>query len=177
MRKLFICGLVFANFLAACGSAGQPGSLESRQIADLETRLAALEAQLSAMPTAASGAARPEDTDGDVFGVVVAQHVIDTAGFHSLDEELNEAMTVDPAYLSTVNRVRKVAAQAPWPEALHDQAGAFVDLLAEFATALDADDAEAAAALATEAHTAQHDLSHAIDNWLGDGHGEGDHGG
>ena len=177
MRNLILYGLLLAIVLPACGGAAATEPAASAgQVTAIEGRIALLEAQIAAIPTPAA-----EDhtgaLDGDSFGVAVAQYVMDTAGFHDLDEGLNETKTVDPAYLSTVNRVRKVVAQAPWPQALHDQAGAFVDLLTEFATALDADDGEAAAALATEAHTAQHDLSHAIDNWLGGGHGDDDHGG
>jgi hypothetical protein len=177
MRKLVICGLFVSILLTACNTNNQPGSLEGRQIADLEARVAALEAQLAAVPApAAQGLV--EGAGDDAFGVVVAQYVMDTAGFHGMDEALNETKTVDPAYLSTVNRVRKVVAEAPWPDALHEQAEAVEAVLAGLAAVLEADDGEGAAALAAELHTAQHDLSHAIDNWLAGGDGEqGDHGG
>jgi hypothetical protein len=88
-----------------------------------------------------------------------------------MDDSLNETQTIDPSYLSMVNRVRKVVAAAPWPEALHEQSTSFVAVLEEFAVALDADNAADAAALATGLHEAQHDLSHAIDGWLSEGHG------
>jgi hypothetical protein len=45
--------------------------------------------------------------------------------------------------------------------------------LGEFAAALEADDVAAATRLSDEVHDAQHDLSHAIDDWLGS---EGEHG-
>ena len=183
MRKLLVCGLCFALLLAACSSNDEPISVEARQIAALETRsaaleaqIAALEAQIVALPTPAAGE-HLEDTTGAAFEVAVAQYVMDIAGFHALDEGLNETKTVDPVYLSTVNRVRKVVAQAPWPEELHGQAGAFVDVLTEFAAALEADNGEEAAALAAEAHAAQHEFSVAIDAWLGTSEGEHDHGG
>jgi hypothetical protein len=175
MRKVtYLSGLLLALLVAACTGSGQPSSLESRQIDDLETRFAALEAQLAAQPDP-TAEPHADNTDGDAFGVAVTQYILDTAGFHDMEEALAANETVDPAHLTTVNRVRKVVAQAPWPEALHEQANAFVVVLTEFAAALEADDGGAAAELAASAHTAQHDLSHAIDNWLGSGHGDAGH--
>lgn len=173
MRKLFVPVMLFAIILAACAGSGQSGSLESRDIAALETRIEALESQLAELNAAPEGELAEDES---AFAVAVAQYVMDTASFHGMDEGLNAGEAIDPAYLSTVNRVRQVTAQAPWPEDLHEQAEAFLATLDEFAAALDADDAEAAAPLAAELHTVQHDFSHAIDNWLGgegnDGHGE-----
>jgi hypothetical protein len=97
----------------------------------------------------------------------MAQFVMDTAGFHGMAETINETQKIEPAYLGTVNRVKKILASAPWPESLSGQGQAFVALLDEYASALEADDAEAAARLSEEVHDAQHELSHAIDAWLG----------
>ncbi len=172
MRKLFAALLFVSLFLAACGGAASTTLAEqASQITALEGRIAALEAQLAAAPTASTGE-HAADVPAPAFQVAVAQYVMDTAGFHAMDESLNETMTVDPSFLSAVNRVAKVVAQAPWPEALHDQAAAFGETLTAFAAALEADDAEAAAGLAAELHEVQHDFSHAIDEWLGAG---GDH--
>jgi len=171
MRKLIVCGLLVFG-LAACGGAEEPGSLSLRQIEALETRVAALEAQLAALEPAEAPA---EAAALSGFDLVVAQYIMDSAGFHDMDDTLNETATVDPAYLSSVTRVRKIVAQTAWPEELHAQAEAFADVLARFAEALEADDGEAAAGLATEAHDVQHDFSAAIDGWLGEdgGHGHG----
>lgn len=168
MRKLFAALLFISLFLTACGGAASATLAEqANQITALEVRMAALEAQLAAEP-----AEQAADVPAPAFEVVVAQYVMDTAGFHAMDESLHETMTVDPSFLSAVNRVAKVVAQAPWPEALHDQAAAFGETLTAFAAALEADDAEAAAGLAAELHEVQHNFSHAIDEWLGAG---GDH--
>jgi hypothetical protein len=140
------------------------------QVAGLETQLADLNAQLAAVQVPAGD--DPAGSAPAAFNVAVAQYVMDTAGFHSMDEALQADPTVDPAFLSAVRRVRKVVAATAWPEDLREQSAAFVTLLDEFALALDADDGAAAARLAAEAHTVQHDFSHAIDNWLGgDDHG------
>jgi hypothetical protein len=153
--------------LAACGNTDQSGSLEQRQIADLEARVAALEAQLADL----EGLAGVHDETG-LFEVAVAQYVMDTAGFHAIDEGLNETGVIEASYISSVNRVSKVIGATTWPDELHEPVDALVTVLADFAAALEADDAETAAGLAATVHEVQHDLSHAIDGLLGSGHGE-----
>ena len=158
MHNKLMAWVLAGLLLAACAGAANPP-------ADLEARVSTLEAQVGI---------GVGNAGHDAFGVAMAQYVMDTAGFHDMDEVLNETKAVDPAYLSAVNRVRKVVAQAPWPEALHEKSESFVNVLDEFAAALDADNGEEAATLATEVHEVQHDFSHAIDDWLGGS--EGGHG-
>lgn len=168
MRKPHALSVLAAFLLAAC--AGAPATPSAT--VDLEARVSALEEQLAELSAASDehGAAVSEPE----FQIAVAQYVMDAAGFHAMDESLNATQTVDPAYLGTVNRVRKVVVAVPWPEDLHEQSGSFVTLLEEFAAALEADNGPEAAALATELHEVQHDFSHAIDAWLGEGDGHGD---
>jgi hypothetical protein len=146
--------------LTACSPSG---SSAAYQIAALEARVAALEAASGQDPPAEAG----------VFELAVAQYVMDTAGFHSMDEALNETGVVEAAYLSTVNRVAKIVGATPWPADLHAPLEAFQTALADFTAALEADDAATAAGLAATVHDTQHDLSHAIDEHLGAG-GHGD---
>jgi hypothetical protein len=68
-----------------------------------------------------------------------------------------------------VTRARKVVANTTWPEELDADADSFADILVVFSESLEADDVDAATRLAIEVHEIQHDFSHAIDNWLGDG--------
>jgi hypothetical protein len=145
------------------GLAGDPSAVAGLQsrLDGLQTRLDELGAEIEAM-----GA---EEHASNPFEIGMAQYVMDTAGFHDMDETLNETKQVDPAYLSAVRRVHKILANTPWPEELHAEAEKFVELLAEFEAALEADDGERAAALATEVHEVQHDFSHAVDEWLGAG--------
>jgi hypothetical protein len=164
MRRLVVGLTLVSLFLAACGGAAVTDQAD--QITALEGRITALEAQVTGLTSE-----HDESLPSQAFEIVIAQYVMDTAGFHGMDESLNETMTVEPAYLSTVNRVHKVVAQAPWPEELHEQADAFGEALETFAAALEADDAETAAGLAAGVHEAQHDLSAAIDEWLGVGEG------
>ena len=158
-------------------------SASQAEIADLQSRLDSLQTQLDGLEAEMSAASNlpetgeamvPEEHSEDPFAISVAQYVLDTAGFHGMAEAISETNEIDPAYLGTVNRVYKILASAPWPEELAEQGQAFVSLLEEFATALEADDVEAAAPLSDEVHDAQHELSHAIDDWLGAA-GEHDH--
>jgi uncharacterized protein YoxC len=142
----------------------------------LRADLDALAVKVDAMTATEEGMdEHSAQTSADAFNVAVAQYFLDTAGFHGIDEALNETMTIEASYYSTVSRVRKVIMQITWPEELQEQATAFDDVLGQFAEALEADNAEEAAPLATQVHEAQHDLSHAIDAWLGEGGGEHDH--
>jgi hypothetical protein len=161
MRKMFVITTVVSLLFVACGQAAPT---PDTRIPDLETRIAALESQIAELSSDEHG----EPAAGS-FDVVVAQYVMDSAGFHGMDETLNETKTVDPGYRSVVLRVRKVVVQTAWPEDLADQSAAFAETLEEFAAALEADDGEEAATLAAEAHTAQHDLSRAIDEMMGVG--------
>jgi hypothetical protein len=142
----------------------------------LQSRLDSLQAQMDSLAAemeAASGAVETGETapleehSDDPFAVSVAQYVLDTAGFHGMAETISETQQIDPAYLGTVNRVHKILSNTPLPESLAEQGQDFMTLLDEFAAALEADDAEAATRLSEEVHDAQHELSHAIDDWLG----------
>lgn len=110
--------------------------------------------------------AKPGMTDADPFRVSVAQYFLDSAGFHGMAETLASDKKIDTTYLSKVNRVKKVLVQTTWPKELKDQAQAFVKSLGEFATALEADKVDDAIKLSDTVHDAQHELSHAIDDWM-----------
>jgi hypothetical protein len=138
----WIGGLFFVLLVTACASAA-PGQ---------DQRLGALEEKANTLSD---------------FDVSMAQYIMDTAGFHEMAETLSETKEVDSAYLGTVNQVHKVLANASWPEPLAEQGQAFVALVGDFAAALEADNGEEAADLADQVHEAQHDFSHAIDEWLG----------
>lgn len=159
MRKSLAAVLAVLLLLTACAPAADLGALEGR--------LSALETMVKSLAPAGADAHAV-----DPFDMAVAQYVMDTAGFHGMAETLAETKIVDPAYLSTVNRVKVVLASAPWPETLTQQGETFVALLGELAVALEADNGEEAARLAEETHAAQHDLSHAIGAWLGAASGD-----
>jgi hypothetical protein len=159
--------------LAACAPA-QPAQNEvadlRSQLDQLQVRQDELAAQLAAMQP--DEHTESESHADDPFAVSVAQYFMDTAGFHGMAETISETHQIDPTYLGKVNRVHKVLASTPWPEALSEQGHSFISLLEDFAAVLDADDGEEAVEISEQVHDAQHDFSHAIDEWLGtaDGH-------
>ncbi len=108
------------------------------------------------------------------FQATIAAYLMDTAGFHGMDERLNDEGQIEASDAGTVNRVNRVLAVVDWPEELNPQVEELQAVLTQYAEALSNDDIEATKPLATQAHEAQHDLSHTIEGWLsGDsGHGE-----
>lgn len=149
--------------LEEAAAAGAEPTLSREALEELRAHLEELAAQREAAVSA------------EEFQVAVAQYVLDTAGFHDMDQALNETKEVNPAYLSAVRRAHKVLANAAWPHELAEPVEDFLHLLEQLQAALQADDGEESARLATLVHQAQHDLSHDIDGWLGEAtHGHGD---
>jgi hypothetical protein len=135
---------------------------------DLAARVAALEAHLEATQTSSgqesqAGAAGEQE---QVFQVATTLYLLDTAGFHEMDESINQENTIQPEFPGTVERARRMVALTAWPEELHENATALGDTLDAYAAALADDDLDAAKPLATQAHEQQHDLSHAAGDWL-----------
>jgi hypothetical protein len=110
--------------------------------------------------------AQPIAMDADPFKVSVAQYFLDSAGFHGMSEALSSTKTIDPTYASIVTRTKKVLAQTVWPAELNEQAQAFIKSLGDFATALGDNKVDEAITLSDTVHDAQHELSHAIDDWM-----------
>ncbi len=106
--------------------------------------------------------------EANTFDVSVAQQFMDTAGFHEMATALAETQTIDPTYSSTVTRVHTVLSHTVFPSELNDQAQAFIEMLASFSAALEADNTADAVTLSETVHDAQHELSHAIEHWMGD---------
>ena len=103
----------------------------------------------------------------NVFAVSVAQYYLDNAGFHDMATTLSNTQKINTAYISTINRTKKMMTQTAWGPALQAQAQAFVVILGKYADALAAGNVNDVVKIAATAHDAQHDLSHAIDHWYG----------
>ncbi|MEZ4503701.1 MAG: hypothetical protein R3C39_13830 [Dehalococcoidia bacterium] len=93
-------------------------------------------------------------------GMLSALSVIDGVGFHGIDEALNDGEPVDPEWLGSTQHAATAVSAVIWPADLSEAADTFISAANDLASALEADDAEAAAPLATAAHEAQHELSH-----------------
>jgi hypothetical protein len=96
---------------------------------------------------------------------------MDTAGFHAMDERLNNEGLIDPADAGVVQRVRGLVGVTAWPAELAEAATSFTTVLDQYAEALAADTVETATPLAAQVHEIQHDLSHNTGSWLSGGHG------
>jgi hypothetical protein len=110
--------------------------------------------------------------EADRFNVSLAQYFLDSAGFHGMAEVLSDTKKIDATYFGTVSRVAKVLKATTWPAELNDQAQAFIKSLNDFATALSDNNVDQAVEASDVVHDAQHELSHAIDAWLGNAHAQ-----
>lgn len=133
-------------------------------MAELLARLDALQAQVDEL-TAHHAA---DHTAADANQVGTALYLLDTAGLHDLDVQLNEEKVINPADAGRVSRLVRLLSSVIWPEALATDAHGLLDLLEQLATALTDDNLDTAAPLATQVHEAQHDFSHAVEHWLGE---------
>jgi hypothetical protein len=142
--------------------------LDAASAESLVARVEVLEAHAQAMPDTAShdAPAVAVGAQAQVFEVTTAAYLMDTAGFHDLDDRVNEEGTILPGDAGLVHRVNQILLVTDWPAGLEAKASQLVGILEEYATALANDDLEAAKPLAAAAHEAQHDLSHAIETWL-----------
>jgi copper(I)-binding protein len=113
----------------------------------------------------------PTDEEGSVFDAVLVTYLMDTAGFHAMDERLNNEGLIDPADAGVVQRVRGLVGVTAWPAELAEAATSFTTVLDQYAEALAADTVETATPLAAQVHEIQHDLSHNTGSWLSGGHG------
>lgn len=133
--------LVIGLFGAACAGDGN---------AQLEMRLADVQGQVQQLQVSL-----------DKAQLIATMDVIDTAGFHGMDEDLQKASEINPRYLGTVRKVERAVVGTTWPEELKEKADAFLAALHQFEAVLDAEDLVAAKGAATEAHETQHELSEA----------------
>jgi hypothetical protein len=135
---------------------------------DLEARVKALEAHLEGIETGSTQETHPVESgeQGQAFQVAATVYLLDTVGFHAMDEFINQENSIQPEFSGAVERARRMVALTAWPEDLAENAKALQDTLEAFAAALADDDVEAAKPLAAQAHEQQHELSHGVEGWL-----------
>ncbi|PKN83069.1 MAG: hypothetical protein CVU47_00835 [Chloroflexi bacterium HGW-Chloroflexi-9] len=125
-------------------------------------------------PTEAVHEAAAPDT-GDMLAALL---LIDSAGFHSMDEALNGgAPAVDAAWLGRAQQARIAAQAVVWAPGAAEAAHAFIEATTALEAALEADDAAGAAPLAVAAHETQHELSHEAYHLIADAPGSTSGGG
>lgn len=95
--------------------------------------------------------------------LLAAIRLVDTAGFHGMDDSLNGASpSIEARWVGAVNRAVAAAQAVTWPGDTEAAAATFLDDAKALVAALESDDAAAAAPLAAAAHESQHALSHAV---------------
>ncbi len=99
-------------------------------------------------------------------GINTAIYLLDSAGLHEVDVRLNEEKTIQPGDSGQVDHVARLLTTVAWPEELAEEAALLQETLTALSAALEEDDLEAAAPLATQAHEEQHDFSHNAQAWL-----------
>lgn len=109
----------------------------------------------------------PGETE-QLFQVAIAAYLLDTAGLHAMDDRINRTGVIEAGDAGVVKRINTVLWATAWPEELQTQVDLLKDTLSSYAEALANDDLEKAKPLATQAHELQHDLSHAVEHWVGE---------
>jgi hypothetical protein len=123
-----------------------------------------------------AGSASTLSPQEQMFQATVATYLMDTAGFHGMDERLNGEGVIEPGDAGLVNRVNGVLAVTAWPAELQAQVDPLRETLSQYAEALSNDDVEAAKPLSTQVHEQQHELSHGVEHWLSEMSGSAEQG-
>uniref|UniRef100_UPI002ADD80F2 hypothetical protein n=1 Tax=Tepidiforma sp. TaxID=2682230 RepID=UPI002ADD80F2 len=100
--------------------------------------------------------------------VLAAVTFLDAAGYHGIDEAINNEKTVPATARSVALKGQAVVKSTGWPAELEPQANALAGILGELAAALEGEspDLAKAGAAAAKAHDAQHEFSDAAWAWL-----------
>ena len=126
--------------------------------------LAALTVGAVAVAAATAACGDYSDSDTSASAVISGISILDAAGFHAIDESINDDGEV-PADAATVARkAQTIVNLTDWPDDLDGDADSLEGIFASLATELEKDepDMTAAGELATQAHDGLHDFSHEV---------------
>jgi hypothetical protein len=110
-----------------------------------------------------------DDSNEDGTSAVISGiSFLDGAGFHDIDESINDSGDIPAAAATTARHAQAVTNLTDWPDEFDDDAEALETVFANLATELEKEepDIEAAGELAAQAHDGLHDFSHSIWNHL-----------
>ena len=106
-----------------------------------------------------------EDRSPDDASIVAAISLLDDAGFHGIDDAINQEKKIPATARTTTVRMQTLTRLTAWPTVeLEAQATALDALLGELASALEGESPDVAVAgeAARKVHDAQHDFSGAV---------------
>lgn len=101
--------------------------------------------------------------------VLTAIHILDNAGFHEIDDAIQQEKKIPATARTTTVRMQALVKLTSWPnDDLEARADTLAGLFGEFAEVLDAESPDMArvSELSTKVHIAQHDFSGAVWDYL-----------
>jgi hypothetical protein len=130
-------------------------------------------AALSAIALLAAAACGDDAGAGDSPSgdatVLTAISILDSAGFHEIDDAIQQEKKIPATARTTTIRMQALVKLTAWPnDDLKARADALAVLFGEFAVALDAESPDMArvSELSTKVHISQHDFSGAVWDYL-----------
>lgn len=117
-------------------------------------------------PSAVLDEAASSDASGRALGALVGVFVVDSFGFHDMEETYGEATEVNERDAGGVAKVIVAVDSVDWPEPLGEAVAAFRADVVDVYEALQADDLGGVRHGLEGVHTTQHDLSKAVYGWL-----------
>jgi len=107
--------------------------------------------------TAAADGEEMTHASADNVAMLAVLATVADANLHTVENALiAEDAEIDPTWIAPITHARTAAALIEWPEELHEAAQNFLDDSEPLLMALEADDLEGAAAVASQAHSSWH---------------------
>lgn len=122
-------------------------------------------------PSAVLDEAVFSDASGRALGALVGVFVVDSFGFHDMEERYGEATEVEERDAARMAKVIVAVDSVDWPEPLGEAVAAFRADVVEVYEAVQAGDLQGVRHGLEGVHSSQHDLSNAVYDWLGETRG------
>ncbi|MEX2487888.1 MAG: multicopper oxidase domain-containing protein [Nitriliruptoraceae bacterium] len=151
-------GVIYvANRSAAGADSGEP---ETEEVTD--------SSETAAEPVGEGPVSGVSDTThtADTTAVLLGMYIVDSFGFHGLEEVYAEADEVGEGDAGQVAKVLTAVDTVAWPDELAGVAAAFRTDVDGLHTALEAGDIDGARHALEAVHGSQHDLSNGVYDWL-----------
>lgn len=122
-------------------------------------------------PSAVLDEAAFSDASGRALGALVGVFVVDSFGFHDMEETYGEATEVNERDAGRVAKIILAVDSVDWPDQLGEAVAAFRADVVEVYQAIQASDLNGVRHGLEGVHATQHDLSNAVYGWLSETRG------